>query len=134
MLLVNSLPEDYNRSSKEIIKDLRKEFKSKWSVPATTPLQYIVVHELGHSIWVDRIEGRYPKLSKLNKSIASLYKSFLRDTKQGRIPISVYAQANINEFVAETFVKGVIGSKQNKYSRRLLKLLRENRALLDKIR
>lgn len=124
----------FNRPAKEIIADLRKEFKSKFAVTSPTPLQYVVVHELGHSIWVDRVEGRAKELFKLNKGIEVLHERFLRDTARGRTPISRYARVNINEFFAETFTKAIIGRKQNTYSRRLLQLLREHQDLLKKIR
>lgn len=124
----------FNRNSSEIIKDLRREFKRKWAVTSPTPLQYVIVHELGHSIWVDRVEGRAKELFKLNKGILALHQKFLRDTARGRTPISIYARYNINEFFAETFTKAIIGRKQNAYSRELLKLLREHKDLLKKIR
>lgn len=124
----------FNRSSRDIIKDLNSEFKRKWAVNSPTPLQYVAVHELGHSIWVDRVEGRAKELFKLNQGILKLHQKFLRDTARGRTPISVYARHNINEFFAETFTKAIIGRKQNAYSRELLKLLREHKDLLKKIR
>lgn len=124
----------FNRNSAEIIADLRHEFRTKWSVDSPIALQYVVVHELGHSIWVDRVEGRMREFARLNKGIDGLYKAFKNDVKRGKIPISRYAESNINEFFAETFVKAMIGRRQNKYSRQLLKLLREHRDLLKKHR
>lgn len=124
----------FNRSSQQIIADLQREISRKWSVDSTALLQYITIHELGHSIWVDRIEGNNPRLSVLNSAIRALYTSFNKEVNRGRIPISKYAETNINEFVAETFVKGIIGKKQNRYSKKLLQLFREHRDLLTRIR
>ena len=124
----------FNRNSDQIIKDLQNAFNSKWAVNSPTPLQYVIVHELGHSIWVNHVEGNIREMARLNRGIRGLYRAFVRDGARGRIPISRYANANINEFFAETFVKAIIGRNQNKYSRQLLKLLRENKDLLKKYR
>lgn len=126
--------EYFNRNYKDIISDLNTEAKRKWLVANNSPLQYIMVHELGHSVWVDRVEGQVKELESLNRGIKNLYTSFKKEVQRGRVPISIYGTSNINEFFAETFAKGIIGKKQNRYSRQLIKLLKENRDLLKKYR
>lgn len=124
----------FDKKFSEVVATKLRAYKTRWSVPTNAPAQHTLIHELGHSIWVDFIEGRDARLTGLNNGIRDLYTSFRKEVARGRLPVSQYATANINEFFAELFTKSMIGKAQNRYSKKLLSLLRQNRELLLKIR
>ena len=124
----------YNRNVKDILADFRYQYKVKFLTESNSPLQHVVVHELGHSIWVSSVEGKSSKLRELSNGINRLYDLHKRDVARGYLPISKYARKDIDEFFAETFTKAIIGKRQNKYSRDLLKLLRKYKVDLKNIR
>lgn len=124
----------FDRSIQEINADLKKASDSGFLVATKKPIAAVMTHELAHSVWVDRIEGSNDskRLKALEKEVRTLYRQHNKQiATTGSFPISRYASTNINEFVAEGVTKGLIGTTQNKYSRRLVALFKEYRDILD---
>lgn len=115
----------FQNNERDIRRSIRHSYVKGHTTTTNQPLQHVIVHELSHTVWTNHFQAR--KHLVAGREIRTLYSQWRRDKKGGfgSKKYGSYAGTNINEFVAETLTKGVIG-KSDKYTRKLIGIIKKH--------
>lgn len=119
------LQHKFFQNKERVIRDsIRKSYRRGHTTTTNQPLQHVIIHELSHTVWTNHFMT--PKHLRAGREIRTLYSEWRRDRKAGfgSKKYGNYAGTNINEFVAETLTKSVIGNSDT-YTRRLRAIVKK---------